>query len=241
MASVKSKGGSQASARRSSGAVAVSVSAMAFLIGIGNDRRPDVDGFKLQIPRKTYQILARRPVWVKILLRQYGWAIERSRQVGRRVSFRVDVDPTGAATMTPIEEATPSPGRVLQDALIVARGRLSAAEILDAEDMLDTAAFAAVLGVTRRTVNIKRRNGQLLGLDGAKSGFRFPVWQLDAEDRPFPELPILHAWLGGAWAVYRFLVQPHGALNGLTGRQALEQGRSKAVLKAVEDVAGDFR
>jgi hypothetical protein len=41
-----------------------------------------------------------------------------------------------------------------------------------------------MLGTTRVTVNTKRQSGQVLGLDGAKRGFRFPVWQLDAEGKP---------------------------------------------------------
>lgn len=68
------------------------------------------------------------------------------------------------------------------------------------------------------TVNAKRQSGQVLGIDGAKRGFRFPVWQLDKDGRPFGALPALHAMLGdSAWAVYRFLVSRHGALDGRTG------------------------
>jgi hypothetical protein len=108
--------------------------------------------------------------------------------------------------------------------------------------MLNADDFARLLGTTRVTVNTKRQNGQLLGLDGAKRGFRFPAWQLNREGKPYPELAALQEQLGGPWALYRFLVQPHGALGGLTGREALEQGRSKAVLAAAEGVArGDFR
>ena len=107
--------------------------------------------------------------------------------------------------------------------------------------MLSAEAFAEVLGTARVTVNTKRQSGQVLGLDGAKRGFRFPLWQLNAEGKPFAELPILHKQLGGAWAVYRFLVQQHGELDGLTGQQALERGKSKAVLTAAESVSRDFR
>ena len=47
--------------------------------------------------------------------------------------------------------------------------------------------------------------------------------------------------LGGAWAVYRFLVQPHGELDGLTGREALEHGRTKQAIAAAESIGRDFR
>ena len=98
-----------------------------------------------------------------------------------------------------------------------------------------------MLGTSRVTVNAKRLIGQVLGIDGAKRGFRFPVWQIDADGKPYAELAALHERLGGAWAVYRFLVQPHGELNGLTGREALERGKVKATLDAAESVGRDFR
>jgi hypothetical protein len=190
----------------------------------------------------------------KPILEGYGEAFAKSREAGRPVSFRVDVDPSGGATVTPIEELVArddtypvedsgGPGPELQQALAAARerGRLRAAEILGAEDMLSADAFAEALGTSRVTVNTKRQKGQVLGLDGVKRGFRFPLWQLDDEGRPYVELPILHERLGGAWALYRFLVQPHGELDGLTGREALERGMGKAVLTAAESVARDFR
>ena len=93
--------------------------------------------------------------------------------------------------------------------------------------MLSAEDFAKVLGTSRVTVNTNRQNGQVLGLDGAKRGFRFPLWQLDS--------------LGSAWAVYRFLVQPQRELDGLTRREGLARGRSRSILQAAESVARDFR
>ena len=37
--------------------------------------------------------------------------------------------------------------------------------------------------------------------------------------------------------VYRFLLQHHPALDGLTGREALEQGKSKQAIEAAESIA----
>ena len=214
-----------------------------------------VVGFTFKAPRIAARALAGKPAKVKPLLQGYGEAFARSREEGHSVSFRVDVDPDGDATITPVSEPTAKHEVVpveepveasseLQRALAAARerGRIRASEVLVGEDMLSAEAFAKLLGTSRVTVNAKRQNGQVLGLDGAKRGFRFPVWQLDREGKPYADLPTLHEELGGPWAVYRFLVQPHGALDGLTGREALERGRAKAVLAAAESIGrGDFR
>ena len=61
------------------------------------------------------------------------------------------------------------------------------------------------------------------------------------DGKPFSALATLHERLGGAWAVYRFLVQPHGELDGLTGREALERGRTEQALEVVESIGRDFR
>ncbi|MER8529645.1 XRE family transcriptional regulator [Mesorhizobium sp. M0808] len=192
----------------------------------------------------------------KVLLERYQEAIARSRKIGHRVSFRVEVDPTAdAQTITPVEEQpiaadvfpvedTGKPDAELEAAVAAARerGRKRVAEIVAGDDMLSAEAFAKLLGMSRVTVNAKRQSGQVLGIDGAKRGFRFPVWQLDKDGRPFGTLPALHETLGNsAWAVYRFLVSRHGALDGRTGLRALQQGDDASVLVAAEGKArGDF-
>jgi hypothetical protein len=97
------------------------------------------------------------------------------------------------------------------------RGRIRAAEILSGKDMRSAKELAEWLHISRVTINTKRQNGQLLGLDGAKPGFRFPVWQLNRDGKPYPELPALRERLGGPWAVFRFLVQVHDELDGSRG------------------------
>ncbi|MER9312225.1 XRE family transcriptional regulator [Mesorhizobium australicum] len=225
----------------------------AFLARVGKRLPKGVAGSTLTVSDKVSKMIKANPERVTALLEQYGEAVIRSSTGARAVSFRVDVDPAGTTTVTPVEETTSTQTRVigeagtpdpeLQHALAAARarGRLRAAEILTADDMLSAEAFAELLGTTRVTVNTKRQSGQLLGLDGAKRGFRFPVWQLDADGRPYAELAGLHERLGGAWAVYRFLVQPHGELEGLTGRDALERGKTKAALEVAKSVGRDFR
>lgn len=210
-------------------------------------------GFKIKVPDNASKVLSGKPKRVQALLQEYGQAISKSRTAGRPVSFRVDVDPEGDMVVTPVEEETATiapltdeasvPDAELEQALAAARsrGRLKAAEILSGADMLNADNFAKLVGTTRVTVNAKRQNGQVLGLDGAKRGFRFPEWQLDSDGKPYAALAILHERLGGPWAVYRFMVQPHGELDGLTGREALEQGRAEQALEAAESIGRDFR
>ncbi|TLU70697.1 XRE family transcriptional regulator [Lichenicoccus roseus] len=226
--------------------------ATAMLVGPDQTLSAGADGFKLTVPKNASRMLISRSKQVGVLLQSYGEAIARSRTAGRRVSFRVEVDARGATVVSAVEDAVAArdpavvaaaPDAELEAALAAARqrGRLRAAEILSHDDMLSADAFAKTLGTSRVTVNSKRQNGQVLGLDGAKRGYRFPVWQLDTEGRPYTELVTLHELLGGPWAVYRFLVQPHGQLDGLSGREALERGRAKAALEAAESIGRDLR
>lgn len=202
--------------------------------------------------------MRRKADFEKALIRQYAEAVRLSKKAGQRISFRVDVDPkAGAQTITfvdeqpgTVEDAFPveeigDPDSELNAALQEARerGRKRVAEIISEDDMLTAEAFAELLGVSRVTVNARRQKGQVLGLDGAKRGFRFPAWQLDDDGRPFAALPQLQEILGGsAWAAYRFLVTPQDVLSGQTGLEALQNGRSEEVIEAARGIAqGDFR
>lgn len=96
-----------------------------------------------------------------------------------------------------------------------ARGAEAAAELLAGPDMLSSSAMAERLGLSREAVHQKRRRGELLGVEGAKRGVRFPSWQLDPDGRPLTALRDLRAALGEPWAVFRFLRQRHPELGML--------------------------
>jgi len=114
---------------------------------------------------------------------------------------------------------------------------LRAADILNGDEMLTADEFAELLGVSRVTVNARRQKHELLALDGPKRGFRFPDWQLDENGKPFEPMPRLFDVLGDSpWTVYRFLIQPHSALNGMTAKDALRLGRNSEVLEAAENL-----
>jgi ribosomal protein S15 len=156
-------------------------------------------------------------------------------------------NPPGEASRSAASSAaapTPADGKPRADAHLQAalraardRGQARVAEILDGEDMLSATAFAALLGISRVTINTKRQKHQILGLEGAKRGFRFPRWQIGDDGKPFPGLPALFDRIGGSpWAVYRFLVQHHPELDGLTGGDALRSGRTAEALNVAESV-----
>lgn len=168
------------------------------------------------------------------------------RQIERLAEEAKELQVAVLAVMGASESAKPAP-RVqdanLKDALAAARerGRVRVADILNGEDMLSAEAFAELLGTTRVTVNAKRQRQQVLALEGAKRGFRFPVWQVGSNGKPFAVIPDLFDRLGGdAWAVYRFLVQHHPELDGLTGHEALRRGKSREVVEVAESVARAF-
>ncbi|CAN7184351.1 XRE family transcriptional regulator [Devosia sp. LjRoot16] len=202
-----------------------------------------VAGFSLSVPDGAFNATASKQM--KVVLQGYLDAIAKSKADGRRVRLIVDVDPAGETVLTPVAsvEATDETDPDLDEALIAARerGRVRAAEILNGKDMLSADEFGKLLGTTRVTVNSKRQAGQIVGLDGATRGFRYPIWQIGPEGKPYAELALLHERLGGAWAVFRFLVQPQAELDGMTGRQALESGKGKDAVEAAESVGRDFR
>lgn len=236
-------------AKRSVGAAQATLTT-AFMTDAGAALPKGVAGFTFRAPSNAVEVFAGKPAKVRPLLKGYGEAVARSRATGRAMSFRVEVDPSGDATITPIEETVTAaallpaetgdvPHAGLDAALEEARqrGRVQAAEILTGDDMLSADQLAALLGTSRMTVNTKRQNHQLLGLDGAKRGFRFPAWQVDEDGKPFATLPALFERLGGGpWSVYRFLVKAHPELDGLTGREALRRGKSDQALEVADSI-----
>jgi hypothetical protein len=250
MADVKRKA-SRRIAKRGSARAAQATLTTAFITDAGAALPKGVAGFSFRAPSNAVEVFAAEPAKVKALLKGYGEAVAKSRAAGRAVSFQVEVDPSGGATVTPIEES-PAPAAVLPAEAPVApdadlqaaleearqRGRVRAAEILTGEDMLSADQFAALLGTSRMTVNTKRQNHQVLGLEGVKRGFRFPAWQVDEDGKPFATLPALFERLGGGpWSVYRFLVQAHPELDGLTGREALRRGKADQALEVADSIA----
>src|SRR5712671_3628360 len=77
----------------------------AFVMKVGTTLPKGMAGFTFRAPSKAAEVLAGKPAKVKALLQGYGEAFAKSREAGRAVSFRVKVDPSGGATVSPVEEA----------------------------------------------------------------------------------------------------------------------------------------
>jgi hypothetical protein len=105
---------------------------------------------------------------------------------------------------------------------------------LGADDMISTDEAAKLVQTTRVTINAWIAKGRAIGLTQTKRGFRMPRWQF--EPSMWDSLPRMSAALGTAegWAILSFLETPHGGLNGIAPRQAIEQGHMDRVLKIAE-------
>jgi len=102
---------------------------------------------------------------------------------------------------------------------------------LTSPDMLSTDQAAAIAQTTRVTINAWIAKGRAIGLTQVRRGYRLPVWQF--EPTLWEYIPQLVKGLGTTegWAILGFLETPLGALNGITPRQAFEQGLAERVLE----------
>jgi hypothetical protein len=195
---------------------------------------------EIRLDRRVWGQLQTGRDALKGLLTSFGEALGRSRISGTEVRLTFVVDPQGHAEALEIEEAAPD---ALDRALTAARerGAARAAQILAGPEMLSADDFARLIGVSREAVRLKRRRHEVLGLEGAKRGVRYPKWQVSADGALLPELPKLFNLLGGQdWTVYRFLRQHHPEISGSTALEALQAGRVADVLAAAENASRGF-
>lgn len=205
------------------------------------------------VPKEVGRTLAMSADSVAVVLDALRAAASESRSAGTALQFVVEVEPSGrpriveafgdlpeaSAEQSDLEMDTGEAAE-LDQALAEARerGRHAVAEILAGRDMLSADAFAAHLKTTRETVNTWRKSHQVLAVQGATRGYRYPLWQVGADGRPFSALPELFAVLDGdPWEVYRLLSQPHAELDGLTGCEALRRKQDGAVLETARGIA----
>lgn len=144
-----------------------------------------------------------------------------------------------AATPKQVTPHAPVPDKLdLALAKARKRGAQSVAEILSGPDMRNADEFAALLGVSRQTVNTQRKKGLILGLQGSTRNVRFPDWQIGENGVVLSGLADLFDALGpDPWSVYRFLIQTHPALGGVSARDALNAGLTDRVIDLAHDIA----
>jgi hypothetical protein len=171
-------------------------------------------------------------------------AMKPKGRVGGSVSLELKPDLarkvlTGKTVRVEIKPPTERISAALAAALGEARERAepSIGDLFAGPAMLSSDEFAKRLGVSRETVNQKRKRCEVIGLDGNARGFRYPEWQL-IKGRPIPRLRELFARLeNDAWAVYRFLTTPQPALGGETGVDAMRGKRTDQVLAVAQEMS----
>jgi hypothetical protein len=117
----------------------------------------------------------------------------------------------------------------------VSRGAVYKRRMWYGKEMLTCRQTAFQLGITTHTVNYRRRNRKLLGLDlEGEVGYRYPDWQFD--DKVLSSLPYVLSVMDGIgpWGMYLFLVQPEGLLEGLSPLQLLKRSNEKEVIRVVK-------
>src|ERR1039458_183153 len=188
------------------------------------------------LKQKFVQTLRNRQPFVRKLLERVAEAANQAERSGEAVDLTIKVTPYASE---PAITSTPVKGDALDKALVEARARgaVRVAEILKSPEMLSAREFGPLVGMSHETVNQKRKVGEVLGLQGATRGFRFPGWQVTPEGLPLPGLKTLFETLGGdPWTVYRFLLQQHNELAGESALDALKAGRVETVTGVARNV-----
>jgi len=170
----------------------------------------------------------------------YADAAAKAERTGKAYMLTYRVTPDGEAVAMG-EAPAEKPEDDLLSAAIArakARGATKVTEILKGPDMLTARDFGPLIGASHETVNAKRKRHEVLGLEGATRGVKYPRWQLTDAGLPLPGLARLFDVLGEQpWTVYRFLRTAHAELGGRTGLDALKAGQVDGVVKVAENQA----
>lgn len=122
------------------------------------------------------------------------------------------------------------------------RGATLAAEIFSGEEMLSSLKFGELLGISRQAVDKRRKAGELLAMQGATRGFKYPAWQVTGEGQVLAGLKdVLEISGQDDWAAYRVLVSEYPDGSGEPVFEKLRQGQSKPVMNYIKSfLDGDF-
>lgn len=107
------------------------------------------------------------------------------------------------------------------------------ANFLDQPHMLTAEDFSTLLHVSRETINQWRKAGKVIGVQGAKRGFRFPNWQINDRGQLYAAVEhILKELDGDHWAAWRFLEERIPEIGDI-GFRALAAGKEDALLRVL--------
>ncbi|MDM0067055.1 antitoxin Xre/MbcA/ParS toxin-binding domain-containing protein [Variovorax sp. J31P207] len=141
-----------------------------------------------------------------------------------------------AAHEIPAVALNPSPGyQAAVDAGAAARTRM-----FKGADMLSSDRIAEILGVTRETINTRRKGGELLGLTHGGRIVRYPSWQLEG-----PVASAMPALMDifkdfDPWAMYLFLTRSNPNLDGVIPLDLLRAGDMQSVVDAASIYAAEM-
>lgn len=190
------------------------------------------------------QLITRGRTGLGRLITDYADTAAEAERTGRPILITYRVTPDGRAEPVSEVPAEASPDGRLAAALAraEARGAAKVADILKGADMLTAREFGSLIGASHETVNAKRKRHEVLGLQGATRGLRYPGWQVTDAGLPLPGLARLFGILGAQpWTVFRFLLSDHAELGGRRALDALKAGQIDAVARAADNmVAGAF-
>jgi hypothetical protein len=191
---------------------------------------------EVPVSKVRYARIAAKPRVIGRVLAEYADAAAKAKRTGKSYAITFRVMPDGKVESI----AETQTGDPLDIALAAAkaRGQAKVADVLKSADMLTAREFASLIGASHETVNVKRKKGGVLGLEGATRGFRYPRWQVTDAGLPLPGLPKLFAVLGEQpWTLYRFLRTAHAELGGCTAADALKADKVEAVLGVARNQA----
>lgn len=192
----------------------------------------DDDVTEIPVSKVRYGRIVNRSRVLGKVIAGYADAAAKAKRTGKAYVITYVVTPDGKAEAMAEAPAEPPPEGSLDAAVAraKARGAIKAAEILKGPDMLTARDFGPLIGASHETVNTKRKRHEVLGLEGATRGVKYPRWQVTDTGLPLPGLPKLFEVLGEQpWTVFRFLKTPHAELGGKTALDVLKTGRVDAV------------
>ena len=142
---------------------------------------------EVTVGRNSLKALRQHEGALRKVLTTYADALVKAERLGKSFELVIKVRPDRAE---PAVEERPAEGDALDRALIGARRRGAArvAEIMKSPDMLNARAFGPLIGASHETINQKRRAGEVLALEGATRGLRYPKWQITDDGRLLPGL-----------------------------------------------------